>query len=207
MQGQLRKLCSKLNRIKLRISDQKRITYFLKRGWKIWIYSNLFNTWRASLWKVKFISTRKVSFLFWIIFVNSVSFVYFWQEYFLWIQLIIKIKITFFHWKPFIISKNIERLLENETFSILNSIMRLRLIAVKIFRVFIECSAKDQHGLNRIIEEIVWTLIVKGQNPMMSSLMPSSGSVGANLSLSVSKIFFLLKTGMYNKAKNQLINI
>jgi hypothetical protein len=85
--------------------------------------------------------------------------------------------------------------------------MRLRLIAVKIFRVFIECSAKDQHGLNRIIEEIVWTLIVKGQNPMMSSLMPSSGSVGANLSLSVSKIFFLLKTGMYNKAKNQLINI
>ncbi len=58
------------------------------------------------------------------------------------------------------------------------------------FRVFIECSAKDQHGLNRIIEEIVWTLIVKGQNPIMPSLMPSSGSVGANLSLSVSIIFF-----------------
>lgn len=53
-------------------------------------------------------------------------------------------------------------------------------------RVFLECSAKEQQGLSRIIEETVWALMVKNANPMMAALMASAGSMGGNLSSSPS---------------------
>ena len=53
------------------------------------------------------------------------------------------------------------------------------------FRLFIECSAKEQLGLNRLIEELVWTLIVKNSSPIMAALMASAGAMGGNMASTV----------------------
>ena len=52
-------------------------------------------------------------------------------------------------------------------------------------RIFIECSAKELQGLNRIIEEAVWALIVKNSNPLIAAFMAGAGSMSGNLSSSV----------------------
>ena len=52
-------------------------------------------------------------------------------------------------------------------------------------RIFIECSAKELQGLNRVIEEAVWALLVKNSNPLIAAFMAGAGSMSGNLSSSV----------------------